>query len=678
MRKKPLIALGLILIFALPIVLLISLIILSELDLTSYKDAISKHVYQKTGRVLRLDGELRLKVSLFPTLVATDSSLSNSEWGSEPEMTKIEYLEARLALLPLFSKKIEITHIKLTGANILLETADTGFGNWERPKSKDVLENETAVSGNGYAFSIPPAFDIEISDSQLIYIRGSSQDKQILSIEHTIIKSDESSPQRHIDMKVNWNGNNFTVKGTVGGLLTAQQNKAAYPVDLTIYTLGISADVKGRLEYPFLDDMIHLAISARAQTLNQLASRFGAYIDPAFSPARLNLTVSGTPSKLKLSNIDATLGKTKIDGTLSLNTAHRSPLIRGNISLSNFTVANLLSDEIASEDRRDSQRLFSAKPITIMLPKQIRAKLQLKARNIDIAQHTLDNADADISLENNKLSVVISKAATDIGEFRGYVVLATHGGISDVQMALLSPQINLGKTLLHTQAAGHLEGNMAADIVLNGRGKSTADIMASLSGHIRLMMQDGRAKATSLDRTIGGLRTVFGTLFTKESNFTTIHCGICNLELKDGLAVTEVAVLDTSYSTVIIDGHINLAQEQLELRVTPGAKGVTLSLAVPIYIEGSIRGPSYTLDKTGTAFRVSELLGAIVYPPAALLVFSDFGKDKINPCVSLVSPTRDSLTKRTIRGLGSSTKKLIDGVQQGIKKTFKLEQAPDS
>ena len=98
-------------------------------DPNDYRDRIVAAVQDATGRTLTLGGTLTLTRSLWPTLEASDVSLSNVTGGSRPQMVHVERIEGQLALLSLLRHEVEITRLSLIGPNILFETV-AGVPNW--------------------------------------------------------------------------------------------------------------------------------------------------------------------------------------------------------------------------------------------------------------------------------------------------------------------------------------------------------------------------------------------------------------------------------------------------------------------------------------------------------------------------------------------------------------------
>lgn len=98
-------------------------------DPNDYKGQLVDAVQDATGRTLTLGGELRLTRSLWPTITASDVSLSNLAGGSRPQMVHVERIEGQLSLLALLRRQIDVTTLTLIGPNILFEQVN-GAPNW--------------------------------------------------------------------------------------------------------------------------------------------------------------------------------------------------------------------------------------------------------------------------------------------------------------------------------------------------------------------------------------------------------------------------------------------------------------------------------------------------------------------------------------------------------------------
>src|SRR5690349_13960622 len=82
---------------------------LFTLDINQYKPMLISTVSTMTGRELRIDGELKLTPSLTPTISVQGITLANSPWSSSAmQLLTVGRVEAKAALLPLLSKRIQI------------------------------------------------------------------------------------------------------------------------------------------------------------------------------------------------------------------------------------------------------------------------------------------------------------------------------------------------------------------------------------------------------------------------------------------------------------------------------------------------------------------------------------------------------------------------------------------
>ncbi len=91
------------------------------LDPNDFKPTLIAAVQDKTGRILSLNGPIRLSRSLWPTIEVNGVTLANLPGGTRPDMARAERIEAQLSLPALLHRRIEIAKLTLIGPNILFE-----------------------------------------------------------------------------------------------------------------------------------------------------------------------------------------------------------------------------------------------------------------------------------------------------------------------------------------------------------------------------------------------------------------------------------------------------------------------------------------------------------------------------------------------------------------------------
>jgi uncharacterized protein involved in outer membrane biogenesis len=470
------------------------------------------------------------------------------------------------------------------------------------------------------------------------------------------------------------------------GVMTSRK---PYTVDLALRALGVSARVNGTVADPYSLDGLDLGIEAHAANLAGLQKAFGKSV-PTVGKTDLATRLTMQQSKLRLSKLQLGLDDGHIDGWLVLNTSASVPDLQADLTFSDLNMDKLLpaeekpaEPEAKPDAKTSDDKLFSDAPLPFETLSKANIKATLRASNLVKNNRQVKDAEIKIDLVRGKLSVSLLKLASVQGELEGvFEVDASGNKTPAVMIKLKAPKLDLGEILASGDVTTTIEGPLAVDIFLQGQGSSLAQIMGTLNGSINLLMENGSADAKAFDMLVGGLSAMFGTIFTDQSSKTRINCAICDLKLKDGMLTPQLAVLDTEYSTVFAEGQVDLKNEQLDIKVSPEAKGVTLSVAVPVRLHGRLSKPGIELEKAGALIKTGELWATVVYPPAALVKFTDLGGGKQNPCVSMVAekggmPILDGVGK-VVGGVVKGAEGAVKGVGTGLGKIFDSEEDADS
>jgi len=664
----------------LPIILLVLfLVVLNSVDLNQHKDSIAEQISEGLGRRLSLNGTLELNISSTSSIVLTDMVMANAAWASEPEMLTIQRVEAEIELLALLFGDIRIPRFHLQGVKTLVETDTNGLSNWALAEPLD-KELDTEEANDTGEYKLPWIGDLFISDVEIIFHNGQTGKSVMAKLDHARVSAADKGSLTVIDIVGQVNNNPVEIRGAYALPTSLTEGKTEVPVEVHAKVLDFKVDATGTITGTAEAPAIDLMIQANAANLKKLRQVFGADV-PTIGKIKLNAHLSNQNSKLQLSKLQARLGKARIEGRLVLDTSAAIPDLQAELAFSDLNLDKLLPAGKKTAERKvktaaksDNDRLFSDELLPFEYLSRANLKVRLRANNLLWNNKRLKEAEINISLIQGKLSASLLKLSSVRGEVVGDVVVNASGkGTPRVTIKLKAPHVELGELLTLSVGTAAVEGPLATDIFLQGQGKSLAQIMGSLNGSISLLMEQGRADAKALDLYVGGLSAMVGTIFIDQSAKTKINCAICDLQLKDGVLTPELAVLDTQYSTVFADGQVDLKNEQLNIEVSPVAKGVTLSVAFPVVLQGKFSKPKIEVNKTDTLFKSAELWATIAYPPAALLKFEKLRDGRSNPCVSMVAekagiPIVDDIGEvvgGAIKGVGSGIGKIIDTVKKG-------------
>src|SRR6266581_4442787 len=111
------------------LVLLALAVVVAIFDPNRYKPEITAAVKDKTGRTLAIEGNLRLTV--FPSVGVAVGKTSLSEPDSSRIFARIDEARVSLALLPLFSRKVVVDRVTLSGLTADLVKHKDGKTNFD-------------------------------------------------------------------------------------------------------------------------------------------------------------------------------------------------------------------------------------------------------------------------------------------------------------------------------------------------------------------------------------------------------------------------------------------------------------------------------------------------------------------------------------------------------------------
>ena len=187
----------------------------------------------------------------------------------------------------------------------------------------------------------------------------------------------------------------------------------------------------------------------------------------------------------------------------------------------------------------------------------------------------------------------------------------------------------------------YLTGVLEADMQLQGQGSSTAQILATLQGPVRLQVREGTLSHLLTEAVGLDLAQVLGVL-VRGDEALPMRCARADLVVDQGVVQVRRAVLDNADSTLRVDGRIDLRQETLALRARARPKDFSpVSLRAPLLVTGTLAKPEVGLDGRALGARAAAAvaLAVIAAPLAALLPFVDTGEATPgDPCADAAVP----------------------------------------
>ncbi|MGH7102979.1 MAG: AsmA family protein [Acetobacteraceae bacterium] len=253
-------------------------VFVARFDPNSYKPEIAAAVARALGRKLSLNGPLSLGLSFTPVISAQNVALANPPGFSRPEMAALSRLDARVALLPLLSGRIEIQSLSLIRPDIAVEIDRAGESNFAlAPASRAAVPAPPAghaAPSQGRARPVTiEVRQLAITDGKLSWRDDRTGRHGVLLVRSLTAFSEAGGTRLAITMAGSYGGLDFTMKGTSGPLarLVTPGAGPAWPIALSLASGPAVVKLSGSFTDPAAAQGYHLAVHANLPVLAALA-----------------------------------------------------------------------------------------------------------------------------------------------------------------------------------------------------------------------------------------------------------------------------------------------------------------------------------------------------------------------------------------------------------------------
>ena len=294
--------------------------VLAAYDYNKLKPHLARMVQEATGRELRLDGDLKLTLGLAPALVANHAALANAPWGSQPTMIKVENLRLQARLLPLLSRTVELTHIGLAGAELLLETDVKEGRNWDFKTAASPGKKDITVTG-------PLKLDLDhihIADLTLVYREAKSESAKRFHFKRVDLARQGNGDTQSVDLQTEVNGQPVVITGTTGAIeqLWARQG---FPINLSGTYARAAASIDGNIDRILQLKGVDLDLKFSGKEFADLGPLVATHL-PAMGAFDVRGRLTGSATALAMQAFDARIDKSDFKGHVKVD-LHAKPKI---------------------------------------------------------------------------------------------------------------------------------------------------------------------------------------------------------------------------------------------------------------------------------------------------------------------------------------------------------------
>ena len=428
------------------------------------------------------------------------------------------------------------------------------------------------------------------------------------------------------------------LRGTVANISLREKTLLIKSIEANLSGAIVSA--KGTIAEPAKAAGLDLTVTAGGERFADLSVLVGREL-PALGDYAMSTRLTGdAATTIRSSAFAARVGESDLAGNAAVTLTGERPFIDADLSSRRIDLGSPSgaagdADIVGQQEAATKpDRIFSDSPLSLEWLKAVDGKLRFGAATVTGRGPDRRNALAILSLRDGLLDVESFKVEFDNGVLDSALQLDGRTETARLAARMSLRKVDMAVLLAETARAGMIEGQVNFEFDVTGQGNSVRSIMAGLDGRVSLAMGKGRVRSRTLQTWVGGPTQILSnTLTLNIGGYTTVNCVLGVFNIDKGVATTSGFLFDTDVAAFVGDGTVNLGTEALDLIISPEVKKMTLSVAVPVHIRGTLANPEYSSDSAAVRRRVGGLLAGLVYPPALILGLGELGTFKDSGCV---------------------------------------------
>jgi len=622
-----------------------------------YKADIERIAKEKTGRTLKLAGDLQL--AFFPSLGAKVNGLSLSERQSDKEFLSLETAHGSVGLMALLRGDVIVDRIRVSGLKANIIKGKDGRFNFE-----DMQEKPAGKAEEKKASKDAEAVKFDIAGVQ---VEKSTVHYQDLKDGTDVTLSDLNLSTGRIAEKAD---GKLQLQAAVKGKKPAVDLKVDvsgdYKVDLpaTSYDIAkLDAKVSGAIEKQKLEAKLaapSLVITKDSAKGDAITAEFKLSGDGKSTEANLKLGgVQGSAKALVIPSISGEVamsapdlpnkgfkiplnGSAKADlekqtASADLTSKFDESNIQAKLGLAKFSPPAYLFD--INVDKLNVDRYFPPKqegkkaepsqkpapspqkaeadsPIDLSFLKGLDAHGKLAFGALQAHNLKLANVKADVKAANGRMDIAPHSASLYDGSVSGAIGLTANNQIS-VKENLAN--VSVGPLLRDAAQQDRLEGRGNVSLDVTGAGATVNALKKALNGSAKLNLRDGSIKGVDVGKLLEKVKSLgksdAGSANSKdETKFTELNA---SFTIKNGVAHNQDLDAKAPLFRLGGAGDIDIGNSRLDytakasvVATTKGQGGSDLSklsgVTVPVKLTGPFEDIKYQVDYGAAAADIAK------------------------------------------------------------------------
>ena len=266
------------------------------------------------------------------------------------------------------------------------------------------------------------------------------------------------------------------------------------------------------------------------------------------------------------------------------------------------------------------------------------ADIRFRSDNIVTPMMPVDEVITHVKLDHGIVTLQPLKFVIGFGRITSHIMLDATGEEILTKMNSKIDRVPFKRLVSKTPFADETAGTFLGRVDIATAGNSVAKMAAAADGGITVIMEDGRVSGLMMELAGADILESLGIVLSGDPSIP-VRCMIADFIISDGVLKTKLFLMDTTDTSLVGNGSINLRDETIDFRITAHPKDISLlSARTPVIIRGTLKEPAPRPEVTTLAAKgaASVALGALLTPAAAILPWVDLGLGQDSPCRALL------------------------------------------
>lgn len=594
---------------------------------------VERQIEKLTGREVSI-GRLDIDLRSCLRIEADEVRIGNPDWAQREYLINARRVRVCLAYLPLLTGTARVNHAELAGAELGLERDGQGRATWAIGAGQKEEKDEP-----------PPIINnVRVSDV-LIYFRDANLGADLR------LRAEGGTPEQpDIAVRAEGRVHETDVHAVLHSPAALPSPEAPVMVSIALTLDKTTAAVAGNLTSLGVDG-IDMQLSIAGDNLAAL-NELGAIELPDTPPYALRGRLRNEArDNWRVDDLAGRYGDSDIGGHFVLQMRETRPFFSGEFNAKLLDLDDVLplvgaapktgpgetaspEQQAKAQAQKQGDTVLPDKPLTFTALDALDADVRFRAEQVKRPDAVPINALAGhLTIENGTVRVKPLDFEVAGGKVSTELLLEGRAEPPHASANINVRQVSLAKLLPDLQKQNVAVGTLFGRAHIEGRGASVANLFGSANGDVTLMVNGGQMSALLLEAAGLDIAEVVQFL-TIKGKPVPLRCAIIDVHIKNGLAQSELLVLDTEDTVFIGEGHVNFANEEIDVTIHPRPKDESiLALRTPLHLSGTLADPGAGIKGGKLAAKgVAAVALGFVNPLLAILPLIETGPGEDSDC----------------------------------------------